>query len=43
METSTQLMRCNISMQPSDQEEPFNYLAIQGPEDTSVGKSSTIP
>lgn len=30
-------------MQPSDQEEPFNYLAIQGPEDTSVGKSSTIP
>lgn len=33
----------NIRMQPCDREEPFNYLVIQGPEDTSVGKSSTFP
>lgn len=36
-------MRCNIRMQPSDRQVPFNYLAIQNPEDTSVGKSSTFP
>lgn len=30
-------------MQPSDRQVPFNYLVIQSPEGTSVGKSSTFP
>lgn len=41
--SSRQTMRHNIRTQPSDRQVPFNYLVIQSPEDTSVGKSSTFP
>lgn len=37
------MMHWNIRMQPSDHQVPFNYLVIQSPEDTSVGKSSIFP
>lgn len=41
--SSWQKIRCNIKMQPSDRQVPFNYLVIQSPEDTSVGKPSAFP
>lgn len=43
MPFSRQMMQSNIRMQPSDRQVPFNYLVIQSPEGTSVGKSSTFP